>query len=179
MNAVQKSRSRAATRQKGRRFKGLTQADCASVLGMAMRHFQRLQAAGVFSKPEGNAGYDLRTVVAEWTKYVEQGRSPTDAAKARLMEIMADVRLKNAKADAVEGELLDRDGTREIVTAMAVRLAAALDGVAGRVAGEVVAAIGGERAVVREVLFREHRKIRAQMVEALGDLIEEGSTRAA
>jgi phage terminase Nu1 subunit (DNA packaging protein) len=165
--------SKAAAAKKARRFTGLTQLDAATVLGISARQFRNLQDAGVFTKPGGNAGYELRAVVAEWTKYIEQGRSPTDAAKARLMEIMADVRLKNAKADAVEGELLDRDATREIVTSMAVRLAAALDGIAGRVAGEVVGVIGGERAIVREIIFREHRKVRAQMAEALGDLADE------
>jgi hypothetical protein len=136
----------------------------AFVLGLSVRRVQQLVAEKALPGAIAPGLYDLAACVKARIDHAERGG---DAGGARVRDLIAAARIKEAKAAALESRYIDRDELEELLTRIGVDLAAQLDGTAGRVAAEVVAVTGGDRAKVQAILFAEHRKIRATMADAV------------
>ena len=107
----------------------------AAGLGVTIRRIRQMADQGIAVRL-GHDSYDLVTTL----RNVRQLRNGHEKLPdVRLRDLVAAARIKEAKAAALERRYVARDDLEDAVQRLGVELAAQLDGVAGRIAAEVVA----------------------------------------
>lgn len=145
----------------------------ARLFNLTPRRVQQLAKDGVIPRA-GRGEYPLLASVRGYVDFLQkaaagQNRKTFDKGeRERLASEQADkVAIENATK---RGELVRREDVEQVVTEMVALLASQLDGVAGRVANEVAATNEPSRA--REIILREHRRIRTAYADGLAELAQ-------
>jgi hypothetical protein len=175
-NDVQKSRQKEAA------LPLVSAPVAAAVLGISRRQFDRLVDRKVFVRAAaGERRFRLHDVVRAYVAYVQHGKeASSEIAQARLAYL-------NTQREAVEQrtrerarELLERGDVARVFDASMVQIAAALDGLPGRMAGSLAAV--NEPARIQELLADEVRRVRetaAADLAALASCVERGGAAEA
>ena len=136
------------------------------LLGVSLGHFHKLKQAGVF--PSVATGqYDLKACIAAWTKYHADGRTGSDMAAEKRLLVIAQRKQIELRTRTEERDLVPLAEAQQTFNAAMVLLAAQLDGLPGRVAGELAGI--EDPAAVRALLFDETRRIRHVTATKLSD----------
>jgi DNA-binding transcriptional MerR regulator len=152
----------------------------AKLLRVTDRTVRRLSAEGVLPRAGSGPrdGFDLRVCVPKYLAQLQaQGSGSLTEARKRLVE--AQRREIEAKTRRREGELLERADVERTVVGAMTTIATQLDGLAGRLCGELAGLT--EPAVIRQRLFDECRRIRnaaAAELELLADPESRGAGAA-
>lgn len=145
----------------------LSGVDLARLLGITDRQVRRLAARGVL--PRAGRKFDAFECGPRFTKYMRSGvGSSVDLSEARLKLTDAQRHDLELRTRSRERQLLDRDEVAACFDAAMVTIGSQLDGLAGRLCGELATVT--EPAVIRARLFEETRRIRnaaADQLEAL------------
>jgi hypothetical protein len=151
----------------------------AGVLDISRRQFDRLLASKVLARAAGESRrFDLFEIVRAYVRYVQDGKEATsEVAQARLKYVNAQRRSVEQRTRERGGELVERGDVARVFDAVMVQVGAALEGLPGRMAGELAAI--NEPAVVREKLSDEVRRIRATAAEELAALASRGERSSA
>jgi phage terminase Nu1 subunit (DNA packaging protein) len=136
------------------------------VLGITSNSFQKLKDAGVFNALDRGV-YDLKAAVAAWLKYHVDGAAPGDLTEARRLLTIAQRKQVELNTRRAERELVPLADAEQAFQAAMVMIAAQLDGLPGRVAGELAGI--DDPAAVRAYLFDETRRIRDAAATTLED----------
>ena len=144
--------------------KTMTATDYAKLRGKPKAWASRRIAAGLPAEKVGNE-YRIRPARAiDWeiATAVDDAKRVSGSARERLANEQADhAALKNARE---RGELIYADQVAESLAWLGAELAARLDAVPGRLAGELAGIT--DPAIVRRRLFEEHRGVRSAVAEA-------------
>ena len=142
-------------------------AECARILGVSRRQFDRLVAAGVLPQAEPRR-YDLASVVQAFVRYVEAGKEgmatladaklATERERARKLQIENEVRL---------GRLLWADQVGASLSHLMVSAVGMLEAIPGRYAAELAPVT--DAAVMRGKLLHIVREFRAGYALAIDD----------
>lgn len=127
------------------------------LLGLSESNFHKLKAAGVFTPSERNS-YHLPTALAAWLKYHLDGAAPGDLTEAKRLLAIAQRQRIEQDIRARQRELVETEQVQAAFNHVLVMIAAQLDGLPGRLAGELAGI--DDPAEIREVLFTETRRIR-------------------
>jgi hypothetical protein len=136
------------------------------LLGITPTHFQKLKEVGVF-KARDRGVYDLREALAAWLKYHLDGAAPGDLTEERRRLTIAQRRKIELDMKERERELVPLAEAQQTFNAVMVLIAAQLDGLPGRVAGEIAGT--DDPAACRALLFDETRRIRDAAANKLAD----------
>jgi predicted DNA-binding transcriptional regulator AlpA len=134
-------------------------ADCAQILGLSRRQFDRLVKSGVLPQAEPRR-YDLGGVVRAYVRYVAAGKEgmatiadaklATERERARKLQIENEVRL---------GRLLWADQVGDSLSALTVAAVGSLEAIPGRYAAELAPIT--DPALMRTKLLHIVREFRA------------------
>jgi hypothetical protein len=131
----------------------------AKLLRISARHVRRLASDSVLplagSSPR--AGFDLTICVPKYLAHLE-GEASGSLSEARRKLVEAQRRDLENRMRRREGETIDRPDVQRVFLASMTSVGSQLDGLAGRLCGELAGL--SDPAAVREVLFRECRRIR-------------------
>lgn len=156
----------------------LTGALLGRLLGITDRQVRRLHSKGVL--PKIGRKFDAFACTPKFTAYLRSGAGGSaDLAEARLKLTDAQRRDLELRTRQRERRLLDLDEVAGCFDAAMVTVGSQLDGLAGRLCGELATVT--EPALIRARLFEETRRIRnaaADQLEAL-TRIAAGSADAA
>ncbi len=141
----------------------------AQIIGLSDRQIRKLHDAGIFKQTD-RGKYDLQETVQAWGRYLLDGKEPSDIATERRRLIAAQAKLTELNIAEKERDLIDREEVRQTVMEALVIVGTQMDGVAGRVAGEL--ATEDEPAVIRQRLLSETRRIREAAADGLQDYID-------
>ena len=150
----------------------------AAVLRLSARHFYRLVREQVI--PRDGRLFDLMKVVPAYLRYQADGGAGTsEMAAARLKLIQSQRRALDQRTRRESGKLVERAEVSRICSAAVVVFAASVDGMPGRLAGELAAI--DQPAKLHEVLADEARRIRNTAADELEKFAaqEPGSSDAA
>jgi len=136
------------------------------LLGLSEAHFHKLKAAGVFHALDRGV-YDLKAAIAAWAKYHADGRSGSDMAEEKRLLIIAQRKQIEQRTRVEQRELVPLAEAQSTFNAAMVLVGSQLDGLPGRVAGEVAGL--EDPAAVRALLFDETRRIRDAAAAKLTD----------
>ena len=136
------------------------------LLGISEAHFHKLKAAGVFQSLDRGV-YDLKAAIAAWAKYHSDGRSGSDMAEEKRRLIIAQRKQIELRTRVEERELVPLAEAQTTFNAAMILVGSQLDGLPGRVAGEVAGL--EDPAAVRALLFDETRRIRDAAAAKLAD----------
>lgn len=128
-----------------------------AVLGISDGWFHKLKRAGVLQPIDGKTTYDLPDCVRSYLKFHQDGAG-TDMASEKLKLVIAQRKQIEQRTASEERELVPVQEAQSAFNAVMTMLAAQLDGLAGRMAGELAGI--DDPAAVREALFTESRRIR-------------------
>jgi hypothetical protein len=134
------------------------------LLGISEAHFHKLKAAGVFQSLDRGV-YDLKAAIAAWAKYHGDGRSGSDMAEEKRRLVIAQRQQIELNMRERERELVPLAEAQSTFNATMVLVGSQLDGLPGRVAGEVAGL--ADPAAVRALLFDECRRIRHAAADKL------------
>ena len=129
-------------------------------------HFQKLKAAGVFTALDRGT-YDLKEAIAGWLAYNCAGSVNTDLTEERRLLTIAQRRRLELELEERKRELVPLADVGQTFNATMVLIGAQLDGLAGRMAGELAGI--SDPAEVRALLFDECRRIRHAAADKLED----------
>ncbi len=135
-----------------------------ALTGLSERQFYRLVKAGVFL-PVKKARFNLSQCVQAWGKYQADGQKAGDMATEKTLLIIAQRKKVELDTQEKRGELVLFDQARQTFMAAMTIVATQLDGLAGRVAGELAGI--SDPAVIRKKLFDETRRIRSAAADKL------------
>jgi len=162
----------------------LNSADLGRLLGIDGRHVRRLSAQGVL--PRAGTGrhamFDAFLCVPLFIAYVRQGgEKVVGIAQSRQALVEVQRRALELKTRRAEREVIPIEEAAQGFEAAMVALGAQLDGLGGRLAGELVGAT--DVAVIRQRIFDECRRLRNTVAGALEALAgnparSEGTARA-
>ena len=139
----------------------------AAVLRLSARHFYRLVRERVI--PRDGRLFDLVKVVPAYLAYqAAGGAGSSEMADARLKLIQSQGRALDQRTRRESGKLVERAEVSRICSAAVVVFAAAVDGMSGRLAGELAAI--DQPAQIHEVLADEARRIRNAAADELEKL---------
>lgn len=129
------------------------------MLRISERHIRRLSREGVLPRAGSSprAGFDAAVCVPKYLAHLE-GEAAGSLSEARRKLVEAQRRDLENRMRRREGETIDRSDVERAFLSAMTGIGGQLDGLAGRVCGEVAGL--GDPASVREVLFRECRRIR-------------------
>jgi phage terminase Nu1 subunit (DNA packaging protein) len=131
----------------------------AALIGLSGRQVQRLAAEGVLPR-DGRGRYDPTKAVPAFVQYLRDGREGSGSlVEEKLRLTVAQRREIEQKTRHRARELVEIDEVDRVFAAAMVTVGSQLDGLGGRLANELSALT--DPAQVREVLFRETRRIRA------------------
>ncbi len=136
------------------------------LVGLSERQFYRLVKAGVF-KPVKKARYDLAQCIQTWGQYQADGQNAGDMATEKTLLIIAQRKKVELETEEKKKELVSFSQVRQTFMEAMTIVATQLDGLAGRVAGELAGV--GDPAVIRNRLFEETRRIRSAAADKLKD----------
>jgi hypothetical protein len=136
------------------------------LLGISASHFNTLRLAGVFTQNAAGK-YDLKHVIAGWAQYHADGRSGSDMAEEKKRLVIAQRKKIEQDMEERSRELVPLNDAQNAFNETMVLIGAQLDGLAGRVAGEVAGLT--DPAEVRGLLFEETRRIRHAAATKLED----------
>ena len=129
------------------------------MLRISDRHIRRLSRDGVLPRVGSGPrdGFDAVACVPKYLAHMEaEGAGSLTEARMKLVEVQRrDLEHRMARR---EGESIDRAEVQRAFLAAMTSIGGQLDGIAGRLCGELAAM--SEPALIREVLFRECRRIR-------------------
>lgn len=129
------------------------------LLRISDRHVRRLHREGVFPRAGSGPrdGFDALVCVPKFLAHAEAEEAGSlSEARRKLVEVQR--RDLENRMRRREGETVDRSEVQRVFLAAMTAIGGQLDGLAGRVCGELAGMT--EPAAVREVLFRECRRIR-------------------
>lgn len=137
-----------------------------AVLGISDGWFHKLRRADVLHPlTDKGTTYDLPECVRAYLRFHQDGQG-TDMATEKLKLVVAQRKQIEQRTASEERELVPVQEAQAAFSAVMSMLAAQLDGLAGRMAGELAGL--DDPAAVREALFIETRRIRhgaAQQLE--------------
>ena len=145
-----------------------------AVLGISDGWFHKLKRAGVLQPLDGQSTYDLTDCVRSYLQFHQAGEG-TDMATEKLKLVIAQRRQIEQRTAAEERELVPVQEAQAAFNAVMTMLAAQLDGLAGRMAGELAGL--DDPAAVREALFIETRRIRHAAAQRLEDFATDTDRR--
>ena len=134
------------------------------LLGVSMSHFHALTKAGVF-QPIERGIYNLPDCIKRWVRYHADGQSGSDMAEEKRLLIIAQRKQIEQRTRVESRELIPLDEVQQTFNAAMVLIGAQLDGLAGRLAGELAGL--SDPAEVRSVLFHEVRRVRDAAADKL------------
>lgn len=147
----------------------LNSTELGRLLGLDGRHVRRLNADGVFPRVSNtgrHVGFDPFVVVPLYVAYVRQGAEKTvGIAQSRQALVDVQRRALELKTRKAERELVPAEEIAQGFEAVMVALGAALDGLAGRLAGELVGMT--DVAGIRKRIFDETRRLRNTAADSL------------
>jgi hypothetical protein len=141
------------------------------MLGIDGRHVRRLNADGVFPRAgKGrHAAFDPFVCVPLFITYVRQGAEKTvGIAQSRQALVDSQRRALELKTRRTERELVPIEEVAQGFEAAMVAIGASLDGLGGRLCGELVGMT--DVAVIRQRIFDETRRIRNTAADNLDAL---------
>ena len=127
------------------------------VLGISEGWFHKLRRAGVLEPVDGKTTFNLPDCVRSYLKFHQDGQG-TDLATERLKLVVAQRKQIEQRTRAEERELVPVGEAQAAFSAVIAMVAAQLDGLPGRMAGELAGI--EDPAAIRETLFIETRRIR-------------------
>jgi len=130
---------------------------CCALLGISEQTFQKLKSAGVFA-PIERGTYDLPEVITAWVSYHVDGGTNSDLTEERRLLTIAQRKQIEQRMEVERRESVRLSEVARTFNEAMVLIASQLDGLAGRVAGEVAGL--DDPAAVRDLLFSESRRIR-------------------
>jgi hypothetical protein len=143
----------------------------ARLLGVHDSHVRRLARTGVLPRAGASerAKFDIRVAVPAFVRYVRSGENASsDLAEAKLRLTEAQRRDLELRTRQRQRQTVDLDEVASAFDAAMVEIGSQLDGLGGRLAGDLAAV--NDPAVIRRRLFDETRRIRntaADRLEAL------------
>lgn len=144
----------------------------AKLLNVTVRRVQQLAKEGVIPKAQ-RGKYPLVGCVHGYVKFLQElaaGKQPSrELGGAKARDVAASARIKEARALEMEGRLVDAEGVREAMNGAFAQIAAALDGAAGRMTGEIHSLCGGDRGRIQGLVLSQHRLIRRHAAELVED----------
>jgi len=126
-------------------------------LGISQAHFHKLKSAGVFHSV-ATGKYDLKAAIKAWAQYHADGRSGSDMVEEKKALVIAQRKQIELNMRERQRELIPAADAQQIFNEVMVLVGSQLDGLPGRVAGEVAGL--DDPAAVRALLFDETRRIR-------------------
>lgn len=132
--------------------------------GMSATHFHKLKNQGIFVSVE-RGYYNLKDCINNWCQYHADGRSGSDMAKEKEKLIVAQRKQIELRMKTEQSELVPLSEAQNAFDGAMVLISTQLDGLPGRVAGEVAGL--SDPAEVRGLLFNETRRIRATAADEL------------
>jgi hypothetical protein len=127
------------------------------VLGISEGWFHKLRRAGVLEPVDGKTTFSLPACVRSYLKFHQDGEG-TDMASEKLKLVVAQRKQIEQRTRAEERELVPVQEAQAAFSAVIAMVAAQLDGLPGRMAGELAGL--DDPAAIRETLFVETRRIR-------------------
>ena len=146
------------------------------LLGVQESHFQKLKAAGVF-KALDRGVYDLRTSIKSWVDYHVNGQTAGTIQEEKRLLIIAQRKQIEQRTRVESRALIPLDEAQQTFNAAMVLIGAQMDGLAGRLAGELAGLT--DPAEVRSVLFHEVRRIRDAAADKLESWAADHAGRSA
>ncbi len=143
----------------------------ARLLGVSDSHVRRLARTGVLPRAGASerAKFDIRVAVPAFLRYVRSGGDGSaDLAEARLRLTEAQRRDLELRTRQRQRQTVDLDEVGTTFDAAMVAIGSQLDGLGGRLAGELAAL--NDPAVIRKRLFDETRRIRNAAADRLETL---------
>ena len=128
-----------------------------TLLGIQESWFHKLKRAGVLQPVDGKSTYNLPDCVRSYLKFHQDGQG-TDMATEKLKLVVAQRKQIEQRTRAEERELVPVGEAKAAFSAVIAMVAAQLDGLPGRMAGELAGL--DDPAAIRETLFIETRRIR-------------------
>ncbi len=128
-----------------------------TLLGIQESWFHKLKRAGVIQPVDGRHAYNLPECVRAYIRFHQDGQG-TDMATEKLKLVVAQRKQIEMRTRAEERELVPVQEAAAAFSAVIAMVAAQLDGLPGRMAGELAGL--DDPAAVREALFIETRRIR-------------------
>ena len=148
----------------------VTRKEVLAVLGISDGMLAHLFKEGVFPN-EAKTGvrnrYDLPMLVQAFVKYHAEGQSRSDMAEEKRLLVIAQRKRLELEEKERTGGLVPRDDAQKAFNETMVLVATQLDGLPGRVAGELAGIT--EPAEVRALLLDETRRIRDAAAAKLRD----------
>jgi len=105
-----------------------------------------------------NGRYNLKAAIAAWAQYHADGKSGSNMAEEKRLLVIAQRKKIEQETRERSRELVPLADAQTAFSAAMVMIGSQLDGLPGRVAGEVAGLT--EPAAVRSLLFEETRRIR-------------------
>lgn len=147
-----------------------------AVLGISDGWFHKLRRAGVLHPlTDKGTAYDLPDCVRNYLRFHQDGQG-TDMASEKLKLVIAQRKQIEQRTASEERELVPVQEAQAAFNAVMTMLAAQLDGLAGRMAGELAGT--DDPAAVREALFIETRRIRHNAAQQLENFATDTDRRA-
>ena len=149
----------------------------AQLLALTDRQIRNLAKSGVLPRSgSGRKAFDAFDCVPKYLKHSRQGGgNSADIAAARLRLIDAQRHDLEMRTREREGKLLPHDEVAGAFEAAMVTVGTQLDGLAGRMAGDLVAI--SDPAVMRGKVFDETRRIRNAAADQLEALLRNPTRR--
>ena len=136
-----------------------------AVLGLSKRQFHRLVNAGVLPRA-GKGKFDLYVIGPAFAQYLRDGREGSgDLVQEKLRLTVAQRREIELKTRIRSRELVEREDAERVYSATMVLIGSQLEGIGGRMAGELAAI--SDAAVIRKRLLDETRRIRTAAADQL------------
>jgi phage terminase Nu1 subunit (DNA packaging protein) len=149
----------------------------AQLSGLTVRQLGRLVGAGVIRKAQ-RGRYALTEVVPALVDYYRQGKEGSgDIAEEKLKKTVAERREIEQRTAIRARELIPVDQVRTCFDTAMVIVGSQLDGLGGRLAGDVAAE--SDPAVCKGIIFNETRRIRAASAAELEALTNPNGRREA
>ena len=136
------------------------------LLGVSPSHFHALTKVGVF-QPVERGIYSLPNCIQRWVQYHRDGQNAGDIMEEKKLLIIAQRKQIEQRTRVESRELVPLGDAQQTFNAAMVLIGAQLDGLAGRLAGELAGV--ADPAEVRAVLFHEVRRIRDAAATKLED----------
>jgi len=138
--------------------------DIAEILGITPRHVTNLHKNGIFTQTK-KGKYNLSETVQTFNKYSNGGKVHAELVDDKKKLDGLKIRKEAVLVAKLEGESLDREEVRIVVTTAMQVICTSMDGQAGRIAHLVSAE--NDPAINRQTLLDENRKIRESAVDKL------------
>ncbi|MCP5009406.1 MAG: hypothetical protein GY942_05450 [Aestuariibacter sp.] len=138
----------------------------ADILLVSDTQIRNLREKGVFEQT-ARGKYDLAKCIQAFIAYHVDGQTAGDMTTEKVLLITAQRKKVELDTEEKRGELVSFDQARQTFMAAMTIVATQLDGLAGRVAGELAGI--SDPAIVRKKLFDETRRIRSAAADKLED----------